>query len=125
MEIGRANTEHLTAAEIEEQIPVADHRRRPISISRLAERLNMPGETVRRRVAILEGAGFCSRTPQGVTVFGAALSRPGVLGLVSQNAADVQRLFTRLDRLGVIASWEADRALPRPASPDAGDQAAR
>jgi DNA-binding Lrp family transcriptional regulator len=105
MEMGRANTEHLALSEPEAAIPVADSDRRPVPIARLAERLNIPTETLRRRVAFLEREGFCRRTRDGFAVLSAGLARLDQESLISENAANIQGLFARLDRLGVLAVW--------------------
>jgi DNA-binding Lrp family transcriptional regulator len=110
LDMARANIEHLTVAEVEATIPIADSQRRPVPNTRLAQRLNIPIETLRRRVLFLEREGFCRRTRQGSAVLSAGIGRPGVTSLFVENAANVQRLFTQLDRLGILAAW--DRGAP-------------
>jgi DNA-binding Lrp family transcriptional regulator len=108
LDMARANIEHLTVAEMEASIPIADSQRRPVSIARLAQRLNIPIETLRRRILLLEREGFCRRTRQGSAVISAGLARPGVVSLLLENAANVQRLFAHLDRLGILAAWDGE-----------------
>jgi DNA-binding Lrp family transcriptional regulator len=105
LDMVRANTEHLTLSEPEATIPVADSERRPVPIARLAQRLDIPTETVRRRAMFLEREGFCRRTRDGFAVLSTGLTRFGLVSLISENAANLQGLFARLDRLGVLAVW--------------------
>lgn len=78
---------------------------RGLSLSRLAQRLDIPDETIRRHAGELQGKGLCERGPQGLTVPEAALAAGPVTALIRDNCADVQRLFAGLAERGVIEAW--------------------
>jgi DNA-binding Lrp family transcriptional regulator len=80
---------------------------RPIRMSGLARRLRLPGESVRRHVLRLEAAGLCVRSSGGFCATAPASARPMIDQIVEANLANVQRLFTRLRRLGVLVPWDA------------------
>ncbi|HVI33745.1 hypothetical protein [Phenylobacterium sp.] len=105
LEAARANIQHLPGREPPEGYPVADRLRRPVPISTLAARLNIPAETLRRRAARLERAGLCRRTEGGLIVPAAAVARPQVLTLMEENAGNVRRMFARLDQIGCLKAW--------------------
>jgi DNA-binding Lrp family transcriptional regulator len=105
-----ANTEHLTAQE-REALPVPDHLRRPVSVVSLARRLHTPPETVRRRALWLEEQGFIVRTTGGLMVSAAGAQRPGVVATVGDNLADLNRMFGRLNRLGLLAMWDGEAGI--------------
>lgn len=111
LELTLANTEHLTRAEQEAEIPIPDVLRRPIGVERFAARLGVPPETLRRRILALEADGFCRRTTKGVVTLRVAGSKPGVVAFVGENIAHVQRLFAQLHRHGVLEKWDAEVAL--------------
>lgn len=102
----QANTEHLTLAEQEVVTPIPDHLRKPVSVAAMGKRLNIPAETVRRRILWLEDQGFCRRTSKGFIVPGVV--RPGLLGVLTDNVADVNRMFNKLNRLGLLAAWDQE-----------------
>lgn len=77
-----------------------------MTVSDVARRLRMPGETVRRHVLGLVDAGLVTRTRDGVTVAQDILSRPAMQALAEDHAAAVQRLFAGLAERGVVAAWE-------------------
>lgn len=77
-----------------------------MTVSDVARRLRMPGETVRRHVLTLADAGLVTRTRDGVTVAQDILSRPAMQALAEEHAAAVQRLFAGLAERGVVAAWE-------------------
>lgn len=111
LELTLANTEHLTRAEQEAEIPIPDELRRPIGVERFAERLGLPPETLRRRLVGLEAEGFCKRTTRGVVTLRVAGARPGVIAFVGENLAHVQRLVSQLSRHGVLDKWDAEAEL--------------
>ncbi len=79
---------------------------RPTRVAALAASLNLPRETVRRRVAELETLGFCRREADGVVAALPAAMAPRVVEMARTNAGNVQRLFGSLARAGVLADWE-------------------
>jgi len=84
------------------------------SVSALARRTGLPGETMRRHIAALTDAGLCARTDDGVSIAPALLSRPGIRHMLEEHAADVQRLFVGLAERGVVAAWEQAGAAAAP-----------
>lgn len=93
-----ANTEHLAHQ--------TDGAWRPVRVNRLAERLNVPAETARRHVLLLERAGYCRRTPEGVVGRAEGLAQPEMSGLLDENRVNVRRMFTHLARYGVLEEWK-------------------
>jgi hypothetical protein len=79
---------------------------RGVSLSRLAQRLDIPDETVRRHASELRGKGFCERGPNGLTTPEAALASAPLAGFMRDNSANVQRLFAGLAERGVIEAWQ-------------------
>lgn len=79
---------------------------RGVSLSRLAQRLDIPDETIRRHASELTSRGFCERGANGLTVPELALTTGVIAGLLRDNAANVQRLFAGLAERGVIEAWE-------------------
>lgn len=114
LEMARANTEHLVRPDLKAATPVLDNQPRPVRIARLAERLGIPCETVRRRIARLAREGLCERSAQGYSVTGMGIARPDVPGLMAENAVSLRRLFARLGRLGVLAWWDRELVAAAP-----------
>lgn len=110
LHIVRGNTEQASLAELESAFSGVGVPMRPVTIATLASRLNVPGETLRRRTAELVRAGFCRRDRQGVFVRPEMLATDAMSGLVPENAANMQRLFSRLERFGVLAAWDREDA---------------
>jgi hypothetical protein len=82
---------------------------RPPQASRataLAERLQLPQETVRRHALELIERGRCQRSPQGLFVSQEMLAGPPLAELFQDNAVQVQRLFAGLAERGVVQAWE-------------------
>jgi DNA-binding Lrp family transcriptional regulator len=110
-----ANTEHLPDGEagaegVQAEDFVSDALRRPVSVAALARRLRLPEETVRRHAAQLVADGRCVRTPQGYVIPAEALARPVWVGLMAENLSHLNRMFSDLAYLGVLAGWDAARA---------------
>ncbi|MDB5442502.1 MAG: hypothetical protein JWP86_2129 [Phenylobacterium sp.] len=103
LELVRANLEPLD----DDQLARPDLARRltPIRALPLAQRLGLPRETTRRHLFALEDRGFCRRSRWGVTATAPQAAHPQIAILLSENLANVQRLFARLDQLGVRAHW--------------------
>jgi DNA-binding Lrp family transcriptional regulator len=89
------NGEGWRYAGISENPP--DEARRPISISRIAESLGLPYETVRRQVEKLLEANVCVRARGGVIVPGALLETPGAVRAMLANIGYVRKLARDLD----------------------------
>lgn len=110
-----ANTEHLPdevagAEGAEPEHFVADDQRRPVSVAALARRLRLPEETVRRHAGQLVADGRCVRTPQGYLIPAEALARPAWTSMMGENLSYLNRMFSDLAYLGVLAGWDAARA---------------
>lgn len=117
MALARANIEHLPAAALAEPGPFPQAERRPVRRSLIAQRLHLPAETVSRRLKALEADGYCRTTPDGVLFLAERVARPEPLRLIHDNAANVQRLFARLARYGVVELWDREQAqAPVPAA---------
>lgn len=114
LEAFRSNVEHLPLEPwgpegLDAQAMVGDDLRRPVTASRLAERLGLPGETVRRHVRRLETLGALERRPGGFIAPAAALGRPELQQAIVGNVANLQRLFAGLAQLGVLHVWNEAR----------------
>jgi DNA-binding Lrp family transcriptional regulator len=118
VEIFRSNVEHLPHAMRggEGFTPgdmVGDDQRAPVSAGRVAKRLGLPEETVRRRVASLLKRGACVRVAGGLIIPSSVLASPVLRSALLANAGNLQRLFDSLSRLGVLQVWDG---LPPPAA---------
>jgi hypothetical protein len=117
-----ANTEDFTPDMIggdtlEERDMVRDNLRKPVRPSTLARRLGLPDETIRRHVEDMVARGTLVRAPGGLILPAAALSRANVRAGMVDNIANLQRLFSGLSQLGVLAIW--DQLNPVAAAPTA------
>lgn len=110
LEIARATGEHVDAILFDGRAPMPDRLRRPVSVASLANRLRIAHETVRRHVLALVREGHIRRVPGGVIIAAEALAAESSQKVVEQNAANLKRLFARLDQLGVLAWWDAEGA---------------
>jgi DNA-binding Lrp family transcriptional regulator len=121
LEMARSNAEGLTAADPWADGWAALAARRPVRASALAVRLRLPAETTRRHVALLEAQGFCVRTSKGLFCKAPATRLAASARIVRDNLVNVQRMFARLEPLGVLAGWEAQATpacgAPYPAAP--------
>jgi hypothetical protein len=115
MGIVRANTDSLSVHE-EATGPLAsspllpDEVRVPVRLSDLAAALNMPYESVRRRVGVLLDENRCERKGAGVIVPARTLARPELGGVVRQNRVHMRHMFSSLAQLGILADFEVRRA---------------
>lgn len=119
LEIMRSNIEGITDAErgYDEKGALgylADERRKAISVSSLAVRVDIPAETARRHVSRLLKAGLVARMPGGLIVPGAQLSKPEIAGVLRENCMFVGRMFAGLAPLGVLLDWEERRIAASP-----------
>ena len=87
-----------------------DDKRRPISGGALAASLNLPAETVRRKIKALIEAGYLQRLNGGLVAPSDALDRPEVVRLMRVNYLNLRRLFGQLRRMGIDLSVEATEA---------------
>ena len=114
-----ANTAHLDArggegwryAGIDEAPP--DAVRRPISIARLAESLDLPFETTRRHVQRLLDAGLCVRVDGGLIVPQSAVERPGAVRAALANVGYIRKFVRDLQAAGLEAPIRIEPAEPR------------
>ena len=113
-----ANTAHLDTrtgegwryAGIDETPP--DEVRKPISIARLAESLDLPFETTRRHVQRLIDAGMCIRVEGGLIVPKAVLDRPGAVRAALANVGYVRKFVRDLQAAGLEVSPRPDPREP-------------
>jgi predicted ArsR family transcriptional regulator len=77
----------------------------PVATLPLARRLGLARETTRRHVIALRARGFVHRHRRGLTAAIPHAARPELTAVVGDNLANVQRLFARLDQLGVRTHW--------------------
>lgn len=87
---------------------------RRVAVARVAELVRLPHETVRRKVARLEAAGHCRRTPEGLETPPDLLDRPAWAAFCETNLSDLRRFFADLQALGVIDAWKGQGG-PTPA----------
>lgn len=87
---------------------------RSIRNSAVAERLQMPVETVRRHALALVARGRLVRTSGGLSIPEPTLSGHELSAVLRENSAHVQRLFAGLAERGVIEAWERLRPTGAP-----------
>lgn len=75
--------------------------RRPISGGALATSLQIPAETVRRKVKALIAAGYLRREHGGLVAPPEALQRPEIARVLRANYLSLRRLFRRFRKLGI------------------------
>jgi DNA-binding Lrp family transcriptional regulator len=114
MEIFRSNTEHLGAERRgaegwEARDMVDDALRKPVSVSEVARRIGMPGETVRRRVRAMAAQDWVVRAEGGLIIPARALVLPAVFPALMTTGGNLQRLFGALSQLGVLRIWDEVR----------------
>lgn len=86
----------LAARYAADDTPPPDELRAPVSVRALAQELDVPFETVRRRVAALEQAGVVIRSARGVIVPGRLLQTPAHLADNRRIAAHFEQLLATL-----------------------------
>jgi DNA-binding Lrp family transcriptional regulator len=111
MELILANTEELdgglvSAEDLGSEGVLADSFRKPVSITALGRRLDIPHETTRRHVQRLLDRGLCVKVHGGYIVPAEALARPPFMQMWLDNQIHLNRLFQSLDEFGVLAIWE-------------------
>lgn len=102
------NIRAITAADLERAggPEGLDPLRRPVRAAQLAAYLELPAETVRRRVVRLAAEQNWRRTPMGFVAPASALEARNASAAMQENLPDLQRLFTRFAQLGVLEFWE-------------------
>lgn len=78
----------------------------PLTTRELAERLKLPGETVRRHALQLAEAGVATRRGKGLVLSSATLRSPRMTLLLMQNPIHLKRLLDGLAERGIIAAWQ-------------------
>lgn len=99
------------------EAPAPDARRRPVSISAVANSLRMPFETVRRRVKRLEAAGACAVVEGGIIVPEAYLASPGYVDGVMQSHRRLTAFFYEANAAGLIEPLPRSAYPPEPTVP--------
>jgi len=112
LELALENVRPLATPQLADWARDPERLGRPVRIAVLATPLRFSGETIRRHLHVLEALGFCRRTAGGLVATAPATAWPGLARLVDANHANVQRLFGRLDQLGILAAWDAPGAPP-------------
>ena len=82
--------------------PAPDEIRRPVSVHAIATSLDLPFETVRRRIRRLEALGVCRHEARGVIVPGAYLSSPAYLQAVVAAHERLRRLYFEISAAGLL-----------------------
>lgn len=108
LEIARASAENVHSVASDNAAPASGEQIRPISVAGLAQRLRMPPETVRRHVLVLQGDGHVRRVEGGVMIAADALRRGAARQSARDNVRNLNRLFARMGRLGVLAWWDTE-----------------
>jgi hypothetical protein len=81
---------------------VFENAKRPVSALRLASRLCLPRETVRRHVRKLETLGICQPVRGGVIIPQSTLRQDRFVGVKMRNAANVRLFLRQLRDAGVF-----------------------
>lgn len=103
LELVMANTRDLTRAQLDAWLRAPEHVGKPARIAVLAAPLRFSSETIRRHLNVLERLGFCRRTAGGLVATAPVSAQPGLTRLVETNQVNLQRLFSRLRQIGVVA----------------------
>jgi DNA-binding transcriptional ArsR family regulator len=88
--------------------------RKPMAVRELARELNLPYETVRRHVRVLEGNGACAVKEGGVTVSDAFHGGARAARLLRKIYVNAVRLLVDLTRVGAVAFPSTSRRAPPP-----------
>jgi hypothetical protein len=83
--------------------PAPDDERRPASVNAIAASLDLPFETVRRRLKGLEAAGVCQGGPSGVIVPASFLASENYIRSVMQSHLRMRQFYFELRDAGLIA----------------------
>jgi hypothetical protein len=80
--------------------------RTALAANAIAQRLQLPAETVRRHALELVEKRLCSRVDGGLAITEDMLYWARLRGLLAENAANVQRFMAGLSERGVVEAWE-------------------
>lgn len=80
---------------------------KPARISGIARNLGLPAETTRRHVMRLQAAGLCQRLGSGLFAVASPQHHGALANLMAANVSNLQRMFSRLRVLGLLAAWDA------------------
>lgn len=119
LNIARANVRHVPLRPGGKDLPAQPDAQRAIRPAELAERLELSGETVRRRLARLEELGYLQRRSDGLILSQDAMQGELMHELIEAALRNTLRLFTRLRVLGVLDHWRDVEGLPGARSPSA------
>lgn len=99
-------------------LAVADHRRRPVSLSSIADSMGVAHETIRRQALFLQRRGMLQKTGSGWIVPAAVLTHGAGSTLPAADAAALAMLIGDLARLGSASAQAIDLAAMRALPPD-------
>lgn len=99
------------------ELPVPDHLRRPVSINAIAASLDMPFETMRRRIRSLHERGMCKLSDTGVILPEVQLMTDGIRAFTVQNYANLDAFYRALRELAPDAALAVVDAAPPVAAP--------
>jgi hypothetical protein len=94
-----------------------DQLRRPVSINAVAQSLNLPFETVRRRALKLAAAGLCVIGAQGMVVPHSAVTVPSYLAQQRARYERARGFYQALKAAGGLPASAEAPASPPPADP--------
>lgn len=97
--------------------PAPDESRRPVSIHAIAQSMQLPFETVRRRIHHLETIGACRQEARGVIIPSAYLSSPAYLQDVLAAHERMRRLYFDLSGQDLLAALPSSNYLPTDEAP--------
>ena len=97
--------------------PAPDESRRPVSIHAIAMSMQLPFETVRRRIHQLEAIGACRQEARGVIVPSAYLSSPAYLQDVLTAHDGMRQLYLDLAAQGLLGPLPGSNYLPSDEAP--------
>lgn len=89
---------------------VPDELRRPVGVRAVAERLGLPYEQTRRRLAAFAAEGRCTRVGDGYLLTSENLARDDMLRAYRSSYANLVRMFASIGELGVLSEWEKELA---------------
>lgn len=108
LEIVRRNIEDLGPDELSAWAKEPAAVARPARTAVFAAQLRLSPETARRYVMALETAGFCQRSKRGAVAVLPPEKAPALQRMALDNLSNVQRMFTRLGQLGVLAAFDRE-----------------
>jgi DNA-binding Lrp family transcriptional regulator len=99
------------------QISAPDRLRRPVSINAVAQSLNLPFETVRRRAQKMADAGLCVIGARGMVVPHSAVTLPGYLAAQRARYERAREFYRALKAVGVLPASAMATIPSSPADP--------